>query len=99
MSQVFKVDQQASVADVHLAVDAAIAAVKAGGLAVIPTDTSYAVICDAFNASAISKLRAAKQQTSDIALPIAAGSIQTIRGVANFTCYVGIARPPRTGRW
>ena len=85
MSQVFKVDQQASVADVHMAVEAAIAAVKAGGLAVIPTDTSYAVICDAFNAKAITKLRAAKQQATDTALPIAAGSIETIRGVANFS--------------
>jgi L-threonylcarbamoyladenylate synthase len=59
--------------------------VKNGGLAVIPTDTSYAVICDAFNVDAIAKLRNAKKQTSDIALPIAAGSIETIRGVANFS--------------
>ncbi len=85
MSQVFKVDESASVADVQLAIQAAITAVKNGDLAVIPTDTSYALICDAFNSSAISKLRAAKQQTSDIALPISAGSIETIRGVANFS--------------
>jgi len=85
MSQVFMVDESASVTDVQIAIEAAVSAVKNGGLAVIPTDTSYAVICDAFNASAISKLRAAKQQTLDIALPIAAGSIQTIRGVANFS--------------
>jgi tRNA threonylcarbamoyl adenosine modification protein (Sua5/YciO/YrdC/YwlC family) len=85
MSQVFKVDESVSVADVQIAIQAAVTAVKNGGLAVIPTDTSYALICDAFNASAISKLRAAKQQTLDIALPIAAGSIQTIRGVANFS--------------
>lgn len=85
MSQVYKVDAQASADDIALAVDTAIAAVKDGGLAVIPTDTSYAVICDAFNLDAIAKLRAAKQQNSDIALPIAAGSIETIRGVANFS--------------
>jgi len=85
MSQVFKVDESVSVADVQIAIQAAITAVKNGGLAVIPTDTSYALICDAFNSSAITKLRAAKQQSSDIALPIAAGSIQTIRGVANFS--------------
>ena len=85
MSQVYKVDTQASAADIALAVDAAISAVKAGGLAVIPTDTSYAVICDAFNNSAITKLRMAKKQNSDIALPIAAGSIETIRGVAKFS--------------
>jgi tRNA threonylcarbamoyl adenosine modification protein (Sua5/YciO/YrdC/YwlC family) len=77
MSQVFKVDE--------LAIEAAIAAVKSGGLAVIPTDTSYALICDAFNVGAITKLRMAKKQNSDVALPIAAASIETIRGVAKFS--------------
>ena len=85
MSQVLKVDGQTSESEVQLAVEAAIAAVKNGGLAVIPTDTSYAVICDAFNIGAITKLRIAKNQNSDIALPIAAASIETIRGVANFS--------------
>lgn len=85
MSQVFKVDGQTSESEVQLAIDAAIAAVKNGGLAVIPTDTSYALICDAFNVGAITKLRMAKKQNSDVALPIAAASIETIRGVANFS--------------
>jgi tRNA threonylcarbamoyl adenosine modification protein (Sua5/YciO/YrdC/YwlC family) len=85
MSQVFKVDEQTSQADVLLAIEAAVFAVQNGGLAVIPTDTSYALICDAFNDQAITKLRSAKKQTSEIALPIAAGSIETIRGVANFS--------------
>ena len=85
MSQVFKVDGQTSESEVQLAVEAAIATVKDGGLAVIPTDTSYALICDAFNAGAITKLRIAKNQNSDIALPIAGASIETIRGVANFS--------------
>ena len=85
MSQVFKLDGQTSELDVQVAIEAAIAAVKNGGLAVIPTDTSYALICDAFNIGAITKLRMAKKQNSDIALPIAAGSIETIRGVANFS--------------
>ncbi|MCF8554451.1 MAG: threonylcarbamoyl-AMP synthase [Candidatus Nanopelagicales bacterium] len=85
MPQVLKVDESASKADVELAIEAAVTAVKNGGLAVIPTDTSYAVICDAFNVDAIARLRNAKKQTSDIALPIAAGSIETIRGVANFS--------------
>jgi tRNA threonylcarbamoyl adenosine modification protein (Sua5/YciO/YrdC/YwlC family) len=85
MSQVFKVDGQTSESEVQLAIEAAIAAVKNGGLAVIPTDTSYALICDAFNVGAITKLRIAKKQNSDIALPIAAASIETIRGVANFS--------------
>jgi tRNA threonylcarbamoyl adenosine modification protein (Sua5/YciO/YrdC/YwlC family) len=85
MSQVLKVDHQTSEAEIRSAIEVAIAAVKNGELVVLPTDTSYAVICDAFNSEAIKKLRAAKQQNSDIALPIAAGSIETIRGVANFS--------------
>ena len=85
MSEVFKVDKQTSVVDVQFAVEAAVTAVKNGGLAVIPTDTSYAVICDAFNTAAITKLRMAKKQVSDLALPVAAASIETIRGVANFS--------------
>jgi tRNA threonylcarbamoyl adenosine modification protein (Sua5/YciO/YrdC/YwlC family) len=85
MSQVFKVDVQASDSEVQLAIQTAITAVKNGGLAVIPTDTSYALICDAFNVAAISKLRMAKKQNSDVALPVAAATIETIRGVANFS--------------
>ena len=85
MSQVFKVDGQTSQSEVQLAIDAAITSVQSGELVVIPTDTSYAVICDAFNSAAITKLRMAKKQNSDIALPIGAGSIETIRGVANFS--------------
>lgn len=85
MSQVFKVDGQTCESEVQLAIEAAIAAVKNGGLAVIPTDTSYALICDAFNMGAITELRMAKKQNSDVALPIAAASIETIRGVANFS--------------
>lgn len=85
MSQVFKVDAAASKLEIELAVKATVDAVQSGGLAVIPTDTSYAVICDAFDIGAITKLRIAKKQNSDIALPIAAGSIETIRGVANFS--------------
>lgn len=85
MSQVLKVDAQTSDAEKALAFDIAVAAVKNGGLVVIPTDTSYAVICDAFDIGAITKLRMAKKQNSEIALPIAAGSIETIRGVANFS--------------
>lgn len=85
MSDVFKVDNSVSEADIQLAIVAAIDAVKSGGLAVIPTDTSYAVICDAFNVEAITKLRNAKKQFSNISLPIAAGSIETIRGIANLS--------------
>jgi tRNA threonylcarbamoyl adenosine modification protein (Sua5/YciO/YrdC/YwlC family) len=85
VSQVFSATNASSAAQVKTAAAAAVAAVKNGGLAVIPTDTSYAVICDAFNTAAITKLRMAKKQVSDLALPVAAGSLETIRGVANFS--------------
>ena len=85
VSQVFSATNASSAEQVKTAVAAAVAAVKNGGLAVIPTDTSYAVICDAFNTAAITKLRMAKKQISDLALPVAAGSLETIRGVANFS--------------
>lgn len=85
MSQILNVDANASTLEIENAVQAAVKAVQSGGLVVIPTDTSYAVICDAFNSAAITKLRMAKKQNSDIPMPIAAGSIETIRGVANFS--------------
>lgn len=85
MSETFLVTAASSDSDIEQAVAKAVAAIAGGGLAVIPTDTSYALICDAFNGGAITKLRMAKIQNSDVALPIAAASIETIRGVANFS--------------
>lgn len=60
-------------------------AVRSGALAVIPTDTSYAVICDAFHSAAISSLRIAKNQAGNTRLPIAAASIDTISGIARMS--------------
>jgi tRNA threonylcarbamoyl adenosine modification protein (Sua5/YciO/YrdC/YwlC family) len=60
-------------------------AVRSGALAVIPTDTSYAVICDAFHAAAITALRIAKNQKGMTKLPIGAASIETAMGVARLS--------------
>lgn len=60
-------------------------AVRSGALAVIPTDTSYAVICDAFHMAAVSALRIAKNQSGMPKLPIAAANIETILGVAQLS--------------
>ena len=60
-------------------------AVRAGHLAVIPTDTSYAVIADAFNPAAVAALRAARGQDDDVALPVAVGSMETAHGVAHLS--------------
>ena len=85
MSETFLVTAASSDSDIEQAVAKAVAAIAGGGLAVIPTDTSYAVVCDAFNPVAVTKLRTAKKQISQIALPIAAASLETIRGVANLS--------------
>ncbi|CAB4337663.1 unannotated protein [freshwater metagenome] len=85
MSETLLVSPPASGSDVQQAVAKAIAAISGGGLVVIPTDTSYAVVCDVFNSAAVTKLRMAKKQIAEIALPIAAASLDTIRGVANFS--------------
>lgn len=65
--------------------EAIVEAVRSGELVVIPTDTSYAVICDAFHASAVTSLRIAKGQSGDVSLPIGAASLQTINGVARLS--------------
>lgn len=60
-------------------------AVKSGQLAVIPTDTSYALIADAFNVGAIALLRLAKKQTPDIPVPVGTSSFEMANGIANFS--------------
>lgn len=96
MSETFLVAPPASGPDVQQAVAKAIAAISSGGLVVIPTDTSYAVVCDAFNPAAVTKLRMAKKQIAEIALPIAAASLDTIRGVANLS---GLANDLASALW
>ena len=85
MSQIFTLTQTSSEADIDEAVSAAIQAVTYGGLAVIPTDTSYAVIADAFNPDAMRQLRDAKGQSPEVSVPIGAGNLATIEGVATLT--------------
>ena len=67
------------------AISEAVAAVKSGQLVVIPTDTSYAVIADAFHPSAIALLRLAKKQTPEVPIPVGAASIDMANGVAKFS--------------
>lgn len=67
------------------AINEIVAALKGGQLAVIPTDTSYAVIADAFHPGAIALLRLAKKQTPEVPIPVGVGSIDMARGVAKFS--------------
>jgi tRNA threonylcarbamoyl adenosine modification protein (Sua5/YciO/YrdC/YwlC family) len=64
------------------AITSAAAAVKNGGLVVLPTDTVYGVGADAFNGSAVAALLAAKGRGRDMPVPVLVGSWHTIDGLA-----------------
>lgn len=89
MSQIFDLTSAPTDGDLEAAVSAAATAVANGGLVVIPTDTSYALICDAFNPEAIALLRATKSQTENLAIPVAAGNRATIEAVAKISELAG----------
>lgn len=60
----------------------AISAVKDGRLVVLPTDTVYGIGADAFDASAVGALLAAKGRGRDMPVPVLVGSWYTIDGLA-----------------
>jgi tRNA threonylcarbamoyl adenosine modification protein (Sua5/YciO/YrdC/YwlC family) len=60
----------------------AVAAVKNGGLVVLPTDTVYGVGADAFDSSAVAALLSAKSRGRDMPVPVLVGSWHTIDGLA-----------------
>ena len=69
---------------------AAARAVKAGRLVVLPTDTVYGIGCDAFNATAVRALLAAKHRGPDMPVPVLVGSWSTIDGLV-----LGVPAPAR----
>ena len=64
------------------AITSAAAAVKNGGLVVLPTDTVYGVGADAFSSTAVAALLAAKGRGRDMPVPVLVGSWRTIDGLA-----------------
>jgi len=60
---------------------AAARAVRAGNLVVLPTDTVYGIGCDAFSATAVRSLLAAKGRGPDMPVPVLVGSWSTIDGL------------------
>jgi len=50
-------------------------------LVVFPTDTVYAVACDAFSAEGVEALNEAKGRTSATALPVMIGSLRALDGI------------------
>ena len=63
------------------ALAAAAAAVRAGRLVVIPTDTVYGIGADAFDGRAVADLLAAKHRGPDMPLGVLVGSWSTIDGL------------------
>jgi tRNA threonylcarbamoyl adenosine modification protein (Sua5/YciO/YrdC/YwlC family) len=63
------------------ALAAAAAAVRSGQLVVLPTDTVYGLGADAFDATAVADLLAAKGRGRDMPLPVLVGSWDTIDGL------------------
>lgn len=69
---------------------AAAGAVRAGHLVVIPTDTVYGIGADAFSASAVRSLLAAKNRGPDMPVGVLVGSWSTIDGLV-----LSVPRPAR----
>ncbi len=66
------------------AIDAAARAVQAGQLVVLPTDTVYGIGADAFDATAVTDLLAAKGRGRDMPVPVLVGSWSTIDGLVTY---------------
>ena len=80
MSHLFDCSDPASRKD---GIAAAIEAVRAGQLVVMPTDTVYGIGADAFNALAVGELLAAKRRGRDLPVPVLVGSRRTVSGLVN----------------
>ena len=62
--------------------DAAVAAVGAGRIVVLPTDTVYGVGCDAFDPKAVAAVLAAKGRGRQMPPPVLIPSVATVAGLA-----------------
>jgi L-threonylcarbamoyladenylate synthase len=60
----------------------AVAAVRAGEVVVMPTDTVYGIGADAFSAEAVASLLAAKGRGREMPPPVLVPSVQTVDGLA-----------------
>lgn len=60
------------------AVQAAAAAVRTGGLVVMPTDTVYGIGCDAFDRDAVARLLEAKGRDREMPPPVLVGDVKTL---------------------
>jgi tRNA threonylcarbamoyl adenosine modification protein (Sua5/YciO/YrdC/YwlC family) len=66
-----------------LAIGEAAAAVRAGSLVVLPTDTVYGIGADAFAPRAVHQLLAVKGRGRDLPVPVLIGSWRTVNGLVD----------------
>jgi L-threonylcarbamoyladenylate synthase len=63
-------------------VEAAVAALRRGELAVLPTDTVYGIAADAFSPPAVTRLVEAKGRGREVPVPVLVGAWRTVDGLA-----------------
>lgn len=63
-------------------VAAAVTAAKRGRVVLLPTESVYALLADAFSAHGVAAVRTAKQRPDSSALPVAVSSVRMLRGIA-----------------
>ena len=76
-------DVRDGAADPTAGVDAAVAALRRGELAVLPTDTVYGIAADAFSPPAVARLLEAKGRSRSMPVPVLVGAWRTIDGLAD----------------
>ena len=64
-------------------VDAAVSALAAGDLVVLPTDTVYGLAADAFTPEAVGRLLLAKGRGRSMPVPVLVGALSTLDGLAD----------------
>jgi L-threonylcarbamoyladenylate synthase len=69
--------------DATAGVQAAVTALQAGDLVVLPTDTVYGIAADAFSPIAVNLLLAAKGRGRDLPVPVLVGSWRTLDGLVD----------------
>ena len=83
-------------ADREQVVAAASNALKAGQVIVVPTESSYAFLADAFHQGAVALLRIAKRQVPTVPLPVVGADIATVESL---TTLAGPARDLAHAFW
>ena len=68
-----------------VAVDDVVHAVTTGGVAVIPTDTVYGLVCDPGNAAAVDRIYAIKRRPADLELTLLAATYAEVEAIVELS--------------